>query len=502
MSAPSPERRRARRAALGLLGLGLASLVAGPAHGQPAGDYDTRSPAWNGLSALAGLAGELRCPLEERALLDWETLTGHDVLLFVYPETAIDEDAAQAFLGAGGRLVLADDFGRGDGALRALGIERRPLPPLSPSVRRHQDKPALPIALSVRATPLGQGTRELTANHPAVLSGRRGGLPATYAFVAPGGDPGLGASVDDLSLVTEGVLGRGRFVALADPSVFINNMLELPGNRAFAARLISDLCRRGAGGDHLVLLRGAFTQRGAPPAVLLGAPSAGGVADLADQWNRAFSGANLHIQEVLTAARTRLLLDAASLVGLVLALAALALALRYLPLSAAPHDQGFAQAPRPPEAGLPALVARYAQRQVPWGFLYPAALLREEVLRRLSPYLTDLVLAEERRRAAREGVRGADASLGALDLLSPAVVAARLREAVSPAAGQAAGPLWSELRALPSSQILGTPGVPGARAWIPERRLRRLHEQTLTLFAALTSAAEDAARPAAPPAVR
>ena len=210
------------------------------------------------------------------------------MLLFVYPETAIDEDAAQAFLGAGGRLVLADDFGRGEGALRALGIERRPLPPLAPAVRRHQDKPALPIALSVRATPLGQGTRELTANHPAVLSGRRGGLPATYAFVAPGGDPGLGASVDDLSLVTEGVLGRGRFVALADPSVFINNMLELPGNREFLVQLLRESCRVQR--DRVLLFSGRFSQQGSPPATLDGAPLEGGGVNSVDNINRGAGG--------------------------------------------------------------------------------------------------------------------------------------------------------------------------------------------------------------------
>ena len=65
---------------------------------------------------------------------------------------------------------------------------------------------------------------------------------------------------------------RGRMVAIADPSLFINNMLQLPGNRDFAARLVLDICRQQR--DHFVLLYGTFLQRGTTPAALTGAPSA------------------------------------------------------------------------------------------------------------------------------------------------------------------------------------------------------------------------------------
>src|SRR5262249_38350334 len=61
------------------------------------------------------------------------------------------------------------------------------------------------------------------------------------------------------ALAVEIGIGRGRLYALADPSVLINNMLELAGNRAFAFRLVSALARPGG---RLVVGAQEFTERG------------------------------------------------------------------------------------------------------------------------------------------------------------------------------------------------------------------------------------------------
>src|SRR5579883_1976714 len=74
-------------------------------------DYQVGHQGWNGLSELAALAGGLGCPVEARGALEWDALGGRDVLFFVYPETAPAPEALLGFLAAGGRMVLADDFG-------------------------------------------------------------------------------------------------------------------------------------------------------------------------------------------------------------------------------------------------------------------------------------------------------------------------------------------------------------------------------------------------------
>lgn len=430
-------------------------------------DYQIGNPGWNGLSDFAALARGLGCPVEARQALDWEALEGQDILFFLYPESAPAEHHVLAFLSAAGRLVLADDFGQGGPALRALGITLRAGADAAngANARRYRDNPALPIAVPLRATSLGRAAMELVANHPAVFESA---LQPTYAF-GPGHGEGL---------VIEGALAGGRFVAIADPSLFINNMLQLAGNRDFAARLVLDLCRPQK--DRLLLFHGPFSQRGTPRPVLAGTPprtlgrgeSRGDFAETAERWNRALAGANLHIQETLQRKDLSGRMDVALLIGLLLTFAALLLVLRYLPLSAAPHDASFAQAPAgssaggAPQLGLFASVQRYSRRGVPWGYIYPAALIREEVLLRLSPHLSALP------------------RFGDLDTVRPAQVEALIAERVGAAAGRAAAALWREFRSIPGkSTVQG--GERMAGLFLSERRMARLYRLAATLFAEL-----------------
>lgn len=423
-------------------------------------DYHVSHKGWNGLSDFATLAGDLGCPTEVRRTLDWSTLDGQDVLFVLHPEVALDEENLLAFLAAGGRIVLADDYGRGGPALARLGIARHtgPLPPGTPRYRDGQD---LPIAAPARSTALGRAATELVANHTAFFTSA---LPATYAF-----SPGAG-------LVIEATMQRGRVVAVADPSVFINNMLQLPSNRDFAARLVLDLCRLQR--DHLVLLYGAFTQRGTTPAVLLGAPSAEGLLDAADGWNRALGGANLHIQETLRQRARAGEMDVLLLIGLVFCVGSLLLLLRYLPMPATPQDVGFAQPRRPPETGLFASIHRYAGgagQAVAWGYVYPATILREEVRERLIEHLAAIP-----RRTSGPAEP------------SPEEVERTVAQRVSRRAGELAGALWRELRVLDQRPTTSSPREL-VQIYVSEKKLRRWHAQASELFTELSKQDRDKA---------
>jgi hypothetical protein len=419
-------------------------------------DYQVTHKGWNGLSSLAALAASLGCPLQPRATLEWDALSGQDVLFFLYPETAPDAEHLLSFLTSGGRAILADDFGAAAGALRRLGIDRRE-GPLPASVPTYRGGPALPLAIPVRRTALGQAAPEVVTNHPAYFTSS---LPPTYAFA-----PGLG-------LLTEGSLGRGRFVAVADPSLFINNMQELQQDRALAAALLGSLCR--AGTDRFLLLTGPFAQRGVPPAVLSGAPQGDAPLELAERWNRALLGVNQHVQEGLE--RRRGGIEAAALVGLVLTVAALLLQLRAVPLSTPPHDTTFAQVPRPGPSGLYGAVLRYGRGGggVPWGYQYPAALIREETLLRLFPYLQGLP------RYGDDAAR-----------IPPRTIEERVTAQVGPRAGQLAASLWRELRSLPALESPPGDERRASGVWVSERRMSRLHSLAVALFAELESKAPE-----------
>lgn len=433
-------------AAIATLSALLAVAAVDPSQGR---DFFVGHTGWNGLSRLAGLARDLNCNVEMRRTLDWSTLDGQDVLFVLHPETALDPDSAMAYLTAGGRMIVADDYGEAGALFARLGIVRT-TGPAPDGTTLYRGNPQLPVATPQRATVLGRAATELVGNHSAYF---RSALPATYAFA-----PGAG-------LLIEGTLGRGRFVAISDPSIFINNMLELAGNRDLLARMLIDLCRPQR--DRLLLLYGPLAQRGKPPAVLTGAPSDGLGGDLVEQANRSLGSANLRIHETLRRKGGEGL-DVIALSGLLFCLGALALLLRYLPMPVPPQDETFAQPPRPPDAGLHASIARYASgagQAVGWGYVYPATLLREEVLARLQPFASEIAGAEPP---------------------TSEQLSARITDAVSPRAGTIAATLLREFRKLDRGRTALSNHPSDAH--IPARTLHRWYDLAVELFAELDAA--------------
>jgi hypothetical protein len=410
-------------------------------------DFHLAHSGWNGLSRLGGLARDLACGVEVRRTLDWSQLDGQDIVFVLHPETALDPEAALAYVSAGGRLIIADDFGKAGPLLARLGIVRSSGPAPS-GTRLYRGNSELPLATPQRGTALGRAASEIAANHAAYFSSS---LPATYAFA-----PGAG-------LIIEGTLGRGRFIAVSDPSIFINNMLEITGNRDFVARLVVELCRPQR--DRMLLVYGPFTQLGFPPPILAGAPLEGGGASVVERWNRGAAGVNLHIQETLKQRKDGGI-DVIGLCGLLFCFGALALLVRYLPMPVPPQDDSFAQPPRPPETGLFASVARYtvgAGQAVGWGYVYPATLLREEVLARLQPLLVEL--PPQKRDGSTLGTDEIQGLVG---------------KRVSPRAGELTGILLREIRKLDRGQK-DTNHPSDAR--ISARLLQRWYDLATELFA-------------------
>ncbi|MBL9003047.1 MAG: DUF4350 domain-containing protein [Myxococcales bacterium] len=426
-------------------------------------DFHLGHSGWNGLSRMAEVARGLGCPVESPGTLDWSKLDGQDILLFVHPETAIDDEAAFAYLGAGGRLLLADDYGQSQAVLRRLGIERE-AGPLPAGTQLYRQNASLPVATRQRETAIARGTSELVGNHSAFF---RSALPATYEFTVGTG------------LVIEGRLQHGRFIAMADSSLFINNMLELPGNRDFLVRLLVETCRVHR--DRILLFSGRFSQRGMPPAVLEGAPLDGGGAESVEKWNRSASGTNLRVYELLRSRGNGVLGDAVLVSGLLFCLAALALLLRYLPTVSPTQDERFAQPPRPPETGLHASIVRYmlgAGQAVRWGYVYPATLLREEVLARLEPWL----------RQSPSAHSGSTALSPTTEELSRCI-----REVVSPRAGELCAELLVEFRRLDRKPSAGSSHPSSAH--VSSKQLIRWHTLATQLFAELEQKKNRAAAP-------
>jgi hypothetical protein len=226
-------------------------------------------PAWNGLGRFVDTARGLGLGVEfapaSRLPVD-PSLN----LVVVFPDAAPDDAALRDFVAAGGRILLADDFGLGAGAQAAFGFGRLS-PPASPAVAFRGD-PHLPAATPVVRHPSTEGIGAVLANHPAVVDPGPFGR-CLLAFLAPGRP----------CLLAEAGRGYGVVLVLSDPSVLIDHMLDVSGNRRLAEGLLRYLTANRRPVVTLVLPAAAYRAAAAH-----GSPQAGFLAAVR-RWSRRLS---------------------------------------------------------------------------------------------------------------------------------------------------------------------------------------------------------------------
>jgi hypothetical protein len=233
--------------------------------------FDFGDPGWEGCSELLELArselGSDRVVLSPT--LDWELVQAQDGVLMVHPMHTPDAEEAAAFMKAGGRLAVVDDFGRGEKLLAHFKIHRRSLPLFPAQFLR--GKPEVAIATPA----LDAASGEVLGIHPTVADVNtvvlNHGTGITHPDLTPvlevrGSRNGSGSIDDVVTVAVAGQIDKGRLFAMGDPSAFINLMLSYPGNRKFASGVIRYLAdgdktepRRG----RLFVLVNDFDERGA-----------------------------------------------------------------------------------------------------------------------------------------------------------------------------------------------------------------------------------------------
>ena len=203
-------------------------------------DFDPDNGAWNSVSILLQIAEERTggSVIVVDGRLDIGTLEATDAILLLRPDNAPSTGAIAGFLRSGGRVALADDFGAGGALLELFGIGRGEPTQLGRQLQL-RGNPALLVARPVGAHRLRRDVNALVTNHPAAVYHRS----LSPIFELQGNQ----------ALVLAGAVGDGRLVIVADPSVFIDNMMALRGNRRFAENLF-DYLDDERGGDLYVLI--------------------------------------------------------------------------------------------------------------------------------------------------------------------------------------------------------------------------------------------------------
>jgi hypothetical protein len=404
-------------------------------------DYDPHSTAWNGLSQLVALAegsGFTVTPVSE---LDWNELGAEDILFLVYPTRRVDPVRLLDFVQAGGNAVIADDFGDGEDAMSALGLLRAKAPRAS---RTYEGRAWAPIATAQSDHPIARDVGEVVTNHPAALEHTRG---ATTVI-----------GFDEGALVVAGERGTGRFVAVADPSIFINRMQQEPfrGNVQLAANILRWLDRDHRA-THIVLLRGDVPTYGDPQPFI-------------DDPHSGTAGRTIQAINKWLGSRSEWLLTPGAMkaVAAGLAVLLLVLAIVALPVRRGPRiDGAWLKFARPSRRDDPhALVSGADGERGP--LLVLACILRDQV----QGYLADVVQRAE-----------------PLYTVPEAELVARVAAAHGNTAGIALSRVYPRLRALPSRSQAAAPWSSGT---LPRRDFESLYRDVAELCRTLGHALSEA----------
>ena len=411
----------------------------GSARAADGDDYDPRGTAWNGMASFVGLAEGMGFSVSAVSSLEWGDLSSEDILVLIYPLQRVDPGRLGAFVQAGGNVVIADDFGDGKDAMAGLGLLRAEV--LAPRASKYYDgRPWAPIATARGDHPLAADVGEVVTNHPAALT-RVQGATTVVAF-------------DEGAVVVAGERGSGRFVAISDPSIFINKMLMFRGNIQLATNLLRYL-DRGGRARHVVLLRGDVPMYG-EPRPYIDDPRAG-------ELGRSIADLNFWLSE-----RRAWLLTPAAMKALAVGLAAalLLLALLALPVRRGPRiDGAWLRFGRPSRRDEPHAVVAAAEQG--GGNLVLACVLRDQLQR----LLADAIGKPE-----------------PLYTVPEAQLIAELSRARGTAAGAELARIYRRLRALPSR---GQAAAPWSAGHLARRDFDTLYRDAAALCRTLGAALPD-----------
>lgn len=214
--------------------------------------FGAYNPAWDGAGQLRSVAadGGANATVVLNTSTYGEVDPERTVAVVLSPETAYGADTARLrrFVRRGGTLVVAEDVGpHGNALLAGVGAAARFDGRLVRDENHYARSPALPVATNVTdanaSANLTTGVEQLTLNYGTVLVPNDATVlvgTSEFAYV----DENRNEQVDDgeplrsYPVVTVEAVGEGRVIAVSDPSLFINAMLDQPDNRPFAANIM------------------------------------------------------------------------------------------------------------------------------------------------------------------------------------------------------------------------------------------------------------------------
>jgi len=206
-------------------------------------DFMSANPGWNGVQNFSHdyNVKDLNSPAD---LPDEPS----DNLLIVIPDKPYHEsdlEHIKQFVKAGGDLILMDDFGFGNEILSHFGLSVRFSGDVLLDPLFYEKNQYLPRIADFSPSLQSKGIRTITLNHATSLAGIEDrqvtASSSAYSYldsdndgIKNGQDPG-----GPFAVAAELSFGEGNVILLSDPSLLINSMGEMEGNREFIAYLFS-----------------------------------------------------------------------------------------------------------------------------------------------------------------------------------------------------------------------------------------------------------------------
>ena len=227
-------------------------------------DFSIYNSGWNGTSGLAvatyeagrfaptfvAEASGTDATIVHLTLQDIDLRATTDTLVIVGPSkefTGADGDTVGAFVRGGGVLILADDFGTGNGLLESIGASSRFSGKLLMDLS-FDKRPEFSVLFTFADDPLTDGVSKLLLNHPSSIAAGAGVEILAESSVASWLDTDsdstrdLGEPKGPFPVLARETLGDGTVILLSDPSVLINGMVTQLDNGLFADNLVAVAC--------------------------------------------------------------------------------------------------------------------------------------------------------------------------------------------------------------------------------------------------------------------
>lgn len=218
-------------------------------------DFRTDNPFWNGANNLSS-----SCPVQSlQSLSDLPSSPEGTTLIMVpYLEyTSGELEKLESYIAKGGTLVLADDYGHGNQILESFGLTMRFAGQtlLDPLIN-YKNKMFPRIADLKPQTILGN-TENLVLNHATALvnvsSADTLAQSSHFSFLDQNenGNWEEEETTGPLPVISIHNFGSGRILLLADPSLLINSMMEMEGNRSLLQSITATAARIYIDQSHL-----------------------------------------------------------------------------------------------------------------------------------------------------------------------------------------------------------------------------------------------------------